>query len=93
MQFWVYIRKFNTALLNYMREKTFYDGILMYEDNPQDIINGHKNVTGSYMVLRQEQIKWASAEHFNTQVENAGFAKGGILKEVNNKFNDDFFVL
>jgi hypothetical protein len=93
MQFWVYIRKFNTALLNYMREKTFYDGILMYEDNPQDIINGQKNVTGSYMVLRQEQIKWASAEHFNTQVENAGFAKGGILKEVNNKFNDDFFVL
>jgi hypothetical protein len=93
MQFWVYIRKFNTALLNYMREKTFYDGILMYEDNPQDIINGQKNVTGSYMVLRQEQIKWASAEHFNTQVENAGFAKGGILKEVSNKFNDDFFVL
>jgi len=93
MQFWVYIRKFNTALLNYMREKTFYDGILMYEDNPQDIINGEKNVTGSYMVLRQEQIKWASAEHFNTQVENAGFAKGGILKEVSNKFNDDFFVL
>jgi len=93
MQFWVYIRKFNTALLNYMREKTFYDGILMYEDNPQDIINGQKNVTGSYMVLRQEQIKWASAEHFNTQVENAGFAKGGILKEVSNKFNEDFFVL
>jgi len=79
MKFWQFIRHHNPNLINYLRDNTFYDGIMMYEDNLQDIVNGQPNTTGSYMVFRQSQIKWATAEHFNTQVNNAGFAKGGML--------------
>ena len=78
-KFWQYIRHINPKLIIYLRDNTFYDGIMMYEDNPQDLINGQPNQTGSYMVFRQEQIKWSSAEHFNTQVNNAGFEKGGKI--------------
>jgi hypothetical protein len=76
-RFWEYIRHHNTGLLTYLRDKTFIDGIIMFENNPSDIIDGQQNVTGSYVVFRTEQIKWASAGHFNILVKDARF-KGRI---------------
>lgn len=80
-RFWEYIRHHNVELLTYLRDFTFIDGIIMYENNPQDIIDGQQNVTGSYVVFRTEQIKWASAGHFNVLVKDARFEKGGKIQE------------
>lgn len=80
-RFWEYIRHINTEILTFLRDKTFFDGILMFENNPSDQVDGKDNVTGSYVVFRKEQIKWASANHFNTLVDDARFEKGGKLQD------------
>lgn len=80
-RFWEYIRHINTGILTFLRDKTFFDGILMFENNPSDQVDGKDNVTGSYVVFRKEQIKWASANHFNTLVDDARFEKGGKLQD------------
>jgi hypothetical protein len=78
--FWSFIRHINQDLLTYLRDNTFYDGIIMYEHNPSDLINGEPNVTGSYVVFRSEQIKWASASHYNAYVKDSRFRLGGITE-------------
>lgn len=80
-RFWEYIRHINTDLLTYLRDNTFIDGIMMFENNPSDIVDGKENVTGSYVVFRTEQIKWASANHFNLLVKDARFEKGGKIDQ------------
>lgn len=88
---WQFVRR-GEPFLRYIKDKTFYDGILMFEDNPQDVINGEVNTTGSYVVFREGQIKWAGASFFNSVISDNRFAKGGKIKSLRNKYKDLDFV-
>lgn len=77
---WEYIRHHNKDFLIFLRDQTFFDGIIMYENNPQDIVDGQENVTGSFVVFRAGQIKWADALHFNSIVKDARFERGGKIE-------------
>lgn len=91
MSFWQFIRHLSPQLLTYLRDKTFYDGVMMFEDNIQDIVNGEPNVTGSFVVFRRSQVKWASANHFSNIVEDSRFEKGGRIDDLNHSLdNIDF---
>jgi hypothetical protein len=78
LPFWSFIRHVNQGLLTYLRDESLYDGIIMYEHNPSDLINGQPNVTNSYVIFRTEQVKWASANHYNAAVKDSRFQKGGV---------------
>ena len=88
---WQFVRR-GIPFLNFVKENTFYDGILMFEDNPQDIVNGEPNTTGSYVVFREGQIKWAGASFFNSIISDNRFAKGGKVKSLSAKYNKMDFV-
>jgi hypothetical protein len=88
---WQFVRR-GIPFLNFVKENTFYDGILMFEDNPQDIVNGEPNTTGSYVVFREGQIKWAGASFFNSIISDNRFAKGGKVKSLSAKYNEMDFV-
>ena len=88
---WQFVRR-GVPFLNFVKANTFYDGILMFEDNPQDIVNGEPNSTGSYVVFREGQIKWAGASFFNSIISDNRFAKGGKVKSLTDKYNDMDFV-
>ena len=96
---WQFVRR-GVPFLNYVKENTFYDGILMFEDNPQDIItttvDGEQvqvpNTTGSFVVFREGQIKWAGANYFNSIISDNRFAKGGKIKSLAKKYKDMDFV-
>lgn len=96
---WQFVRR-GVPFLNYVKENTFYDGILMFEDNPQDIItttvDGEQvqvpNTTGSFVVFREGQIKWAGATYFNSIISDNRFAKGGKIKSLAKKYKDMDFV-
>jgi len=99
MKAWQFVRR-GVPFLNYVKENTFYDGILMLEDNPQDIItttvNGEQvqvpNTTGSFVVFREGQIKWAGATYFNSIISDNRFAKGGKIKSLAKKYKEMDFV-
>ena len=96
---WQFVRR-GVPFLNYVKENTFYDGVLMFEDNPQDIItttvDGEQvqvpNTTGSFVVFREGQIKWAGATYFNSIISDNRFAKGGKIKSLAKKYKDMDFV-
>jgi hypothetical protein len=95
LRFWEFIRHWNSDFLIYLRDMTFFDGIIMYENNPSDQVNGQDNVTGSYVVFKNDQIKWATANHFIGKVNDARFALGGRIEEDNQRFllkNMDFVI-
>ena len=99
MKAWQFVRR-GVPFLNYVKENTFYDGILMFEDNPQDIItttvDGEQvqvpNTTGSFVVFREGQIKWAGATYFNSIISDNRFAKGGKIKSLAKKYKEMDFV-
>lgn len=99
MKAWQFVRR-GLPFLNYVKENTFYDGILMFEDNPQDIITttveGEQvqvpNTTGSFVVFREGQIKWAGATYFNSIISDNRFAKGGKIKSLAKKYKEMDFV-
>ena len=82
---WAMLRN-NINLLNYIKNETFFDGIIMVENNPQDIVNGEENFTDSYMIFENENIKVSNASFFNTILtlkeyafNDFRFKKGGML--------------
>jgi hypothetical protein len=85
MPFWSFIRHVNQGLLTYLRDETYYDGIIMFENNPADIVDGEQNVTGSYVIFRTEQVKWASATHYNSAVKDSRYKSGGITHDKKQK--------
>lgn len=87
MKIWQFVRR-GVPFLNYVKENTFYDGILMYENNPQDIVNGEENTTGSHVVFYTHQIKWAQAVSFNAEVMDNRFARGGVVKSLIDKYKN-----
>ena len=96
---WQFVRR-GIPFLNFVKENTFYDGILMFEDNGQDIIttivDGESvevpNTTGSFVVFREGQIKWAGATYFNSIISDNRFAKGGKIKSLAKKYKEMDFV-
>ena len=96
---WQFVRR-NISFLNFVKANTFYDGILMFEDNPQDIItttvDGETvevpNTTGSFVVFSEGQIKWAGATYFNSIISDNRFAKGGKVKSLAKKYKEMDFV-
>lgn len=82
---WAMLRN-NINLLNYIKNQTFFDGIIMVENNPADVINGEENFTDSYMIFENENVKLSNASFFNTtqsiergSFDDFRFKKGGML--------------
>lgn len=82
---WAMLRN-NINLLNYIKNQTFFDGIIMVENNPADVINGEENFTDSYMIFENENVKLSNASFFNTTLsiergsfDDFRFKKGGML--------------
>lgn len=82
---WAMLRN-NINLLEYIKKNTLFDGIIMVENNPQDIVNGEENFTDSYMIFENENIKTSNASLFNTittmsesAFDDFRFKRGGIL--------------
>ena len=90
--FWQFIRHTSPQLLTYLRDKTFFDGVIMYENNIQDIVNGEPNVTGSYVVFNDNQMKWASADYYNNLVHDSRFEKGGEINDLKRSLNNIDFA-
>ena len=64
----------------------------MYENNIQDIVNGEPNVTGSYVVFNDNQMKWASADYYNNLVHDSRFEKGGEINDLKRSLNNIDFA-
>lgn len=80
---WMIVRS-NPLMLKELRDKTPYDGIIMYEDNPQDILpSGEPNSTLDFVVFNNNQIK--SADNRNTTFlldsPDFRFEKGGLINK------------
>lgn len=78
LKVWQFVRK-TTGFINYLKNETFFDGILMFEDNPDDRIGGIPNTTGSYVAFHTSQIKWSTAKYFNPAISRNDFAYGGAV--------------
>lgn len=78
LKVWQFVRK-TTGFINYLKNETFFDGILMFEDNPDDRIGGIPNTTGSYVAFHTSQIKWSTAKYFNPAISRNDFALGGAV--------------
>jgi hypothetical protein len=66
------------------RDKTPYDGIIMYEDNPQDILpSGEPNSTLDFVVFNNNQIKSADTRNntFLLDSPDFRFEKGGLINK------------
>jgi hypothetical protein len=80
LRVWQFVRR-SVNFIKYLKEETFYDGILMFEDNPDDMLEGNiPNSTGSYVVFFTSQIKWANAKFYNPYIEDNRFKHGGLIK-------------
>jgi hypothetical protein len=78
---WMIIRS-NPLMLKELRDKTPYDGIIMYEDNPQDILpSGEPNSTLDFVVFQNNQIKSADNRNqtFLLDSPDFRFEKGGLI--------------
>jgi hypothetical protein len=91
MKIWQFVRR-GVPFLEFVKGNTQYDGILMFEDNPDDLVNGEINTTGSFVVFYPHQIKWANAIEFNSKVQDSRFEKGGKIENLKAKYNDLDFV-
>ena len=78
LKIWQFVRK-TSGFIKYLKDETFFDGILMFEDNPDDMVGGVPNVTGSYVAFFTSQIKWATANFFNPAIEDNRFKFGGAV--------------
>lgn len=78
------ILRFNPKMLKEIKANTSYDGFIMYENNPQDILtNGEENVTLDYVTYENTQSKAADNRNvtFFNDVEDIRFATGGLIKK------------
>jgi len=78
---WMIVRS-NPLMLKELRDKTPYDGIIMYEDNPQDILpSGEPNSTLDYVVFNNNQIKSADTRNntFLLDSPDFRFERGGLI--------------
>ena len=76
---WQYLRM-SPNWLKYIRDKSAFDGVKFYENNPGDIIGKKERVTLAYMVFNGNQIKEATGNMiFSLASDDIRFKKGGSL--------------
>jgi len=70
-------------MLKEIKQKTNYDGFIIYENNPQDIVGGQENTTKDFITYENNQIKSADGrnETFFIEVDDFRFEKGGLINE------------
>jgi hypothetical protein len=80
MKMWQILRG-NPAMLKEIRDNTNYDGFILYENNPSDVLpNGEENSTLDFTTFLNTQQKAADGRNttFFNEVEDVRFAKGGV---------------
>jgi hypothetical protein len=82
MKLWQILRS-NPNMLKEIKQKTNYDGFIIYENNPQDIVGGQENTTKDFITYENNQIKSADGrnETFFIEVDDFRFEKGGLINE------------
>ena len=77
---WRYLR-FGSNWLKFIRDKNYYDGIVYYENNPSDQINGKDNVTKAWLIFNANQVKSADIRNttYSLESNNVKMQKGGNL--------------
>jgi len=76
---WVYLRSSPEWLLKIKNDKMF-DGIMFYENNPEEIIDGKENVTPAWLVFNSNQIKYAKGNlTYSLSSDDFRFKKGGEI--------------
>jgi hypothetical protein len=79
---WIW-RYFRSApdWLKYIRDKKEFDGVVFYENNPQDIVDGKENVTKAWVTFFDYQIKSADLRNTTFSLESGKITmeKGGKL--------------
>jgi hypothetical protein len=79
---WQILRS-NPLMLQEIRDNTEYDGFILYEDNPQDLLpNGERNRTLAFGTFKNQQSKSADGRNttFFADSEDWRFKKGGVIK-------------
>jgi len=73
----------NPKMLNEIKQNTNYDGFIIYENNPQDMVGGQENTTKDYIGYENNQFKSADGrnETFFIEVEDFRFEQGGLVNE------------
>ncbi len=73
----------NPKMLNEIKQNTNYDGFIIYENNPQDIVGGQENTTKDYIAYENNQFKSADGrnETFFIEVDDFRFEQGGLVNE------------
>jgi hypothetical protein len=82
VKLWQILRS-NPDMLRELAEKSIFDGFIMYENNPSDILpNGEENVTLDFTIFKNEQIKAADGRNtsFLNNVGDMRFEQGGTIK-------------
>jgi hypothetical protein len=82
LRMWQILRG-NPNMLVEIRENTDYDGFIIYEDNPSDVLpSGELNSTLAYGTFKNEQSKAADGRNttFFAQAEDFRFKRGGVTK-------------
>jgi len=80
MKMWMILRT-NPQMLRELRDNTNFDGLILYENNPQDLLpNGEENTTLDFTTFNNTQQKAADGRNttFFNEVEDVRFAKGGV---------------
>jgi len=80
MKMWQILRG-NPTMLKEIRDNTNYDGFILYENNPSDVLpNGDENSTLDFTTFLNTQQKAADGRNttFFNEVEDVRFAKGGV---------------
>jgi hypothetical protein len=77
---WRIIRA-NPKMLVEIRDKAGFDGFIIYEDNPHDIVNGQVNTTLDYITFSNNQSKAADGRNttFFIESEDFRFRDGGVI--------------
>jgi hypothetical protein len=72
----------NPLMLKEIRDNTEYDSIILYEDNPSDILpNGEPNSTLDYVIFENKQLKSADNRNSTFLIDSPDFRfdDGGLI--------------
>ena len=79
------ILRANPLMLKEVRDNTEYDGFIIYEDNPSDVLpNGEFNSTLDYVVFKNQQLKSADNRNGTFLIDSPDFRfdKGGLISNL-----------
>ena len=68
--------------INYIKRRKEFDGIIFYENNPEDLLpSGEQNTTKAFLIFEQNQVKTADARNRTYSLVDTAFTrkKGGLI--------------